>query len=71
MAAWKESLQVAKLIKQGVANDPTNGSLWYHATSVRPVWTKKLTRYTQIGRHIFYIDPKRAPQQVADASIEK
>ena len=68
MAAWKESLKVAKLIKKGEINDPTDGALWYHATSVKPVWSKKLVRYTQIGAHIFYIDPKRVPEQIADAS---
>jgi len=30
---------------------------------------KKLTRYTQIAQHIFKIDPKSGPQQVADTSI--
>jgi len=68
-AAWKESLHVAKMIKNGAANDPTNGALWYHAVSVRPVWAKKLDRYARIGQHIFYTDPKRAPNQVADASL--
>ncbi|CAN0511496.1 unnamed protein product [Laminaria digitata] len=67
-AAWKESLHVAKMIKKGVINDPTNGALWYHALSVSPSWAKKLDRYTRIGQHVFYTDPKRAPQQVADAT---
>jgi N-acetylmuramoyl-L-alanine amidase len=67
-AAWKESLHVAKMIKTGVVNDPTNGALWYHAVSVSPSWAKKLDRYARIGQHIFYTDPKRKPQQVADAS---
>lgn len=67
-AAWKESLHVAKMIKTGVVSDPTNGALWYHAISVSPSWSKKLDRYARIGQHIFYTDPKRAPQQVADAS---
>jgi N-acetylmuramoyl-L-alanine amidase len=68
-AAWKESLHIAKLIKKGEVNDPTNGALWYHAVSVKPVWAKKLDRYARIGQHIFYTDPKRAPKQVADASL--
>ena len=68
-AAWKESLYVAKMIKNGVANDPTNGALWCQAVSVSPVWAKKLDRYARIGQHIFYTDPKRASKQVADASV--
>jgi spore germination cell wall hydrolase CwlJ-like protein len=66
--AWKESLHVAKMIKTGVVNDPTNGALCYHADSVSPSWAKKLDRYAWIGQHIFYTDPKRRPRQVADAS---
>ena len=69
-AARKERLEVAKLIKKGIANDPTNGAVWYHATSVKPIWSKKLIRYTQIGQHVFYVDPKRVRvlEQIADAS---
>lgn len=35
------------------ANDPTNGSLFFHATHVSPGW-KNLTRTVKIGRHVFY-----------------
>lgn len=27
----------------------------YHATHVKPVWSKKLTKLKQIGNHIFYV----------------
>jgi spore germination cell wall hydrolase CwlJ-like protein len=33
--------------------DPTQGSLFYHADYVSPNW-KNLQKVTQIGRHIFY-----------------
>lgn len=76
--AWQESLVLAYLIKAGVTPDPTGGALWYHATYVEPSWAKRLTRHVQIGKHIFYTDPRRTARkktavratQVADAGSE-
>jgi N-acetylmuramoyl-L-alanine amidase len=34
--------------------DPTNGSLFYHADYVNPNW-RNLERVTKIGAHIFYV----------------
>jgi spore germination cell wall hydrolase CwlJ-like protein len=34
--------------------DPTKGSLFYHADYVDPYWSKHMTKTVQIGRHIFY-----------------
>lgn len=34
--------------------DLTDGSLYYHAKSVNPRWTKSLNRTMKIGAHIFY-----------------
>jgi len=34
--------------------DPTKGSLFYHADYVNPYWNKHMTKTVQIGRHIFY-----------------
>ena len=73
--AWQESLVLAYLIKAGVTPDPTGGALWYHATYVEPSWAKRLNRHVQIGKHIFYTDPRQAARkkdaeratQVADA----
>jgi len=36
-------------------DDPSNGALYYHSTSVRPRW-KKLIRTVMIGKHIFYTE---------------
>ena len=55
LAAWRESLLIALLIRRGAADDPTEGALWYHADSVRPYWANILTPHTKIGRHIFYV----------------
>lgn len=35
-------------------NDPTNGSLWYHADYVDPDWNDIYYKEATIGRHIFY-----------------
>ncbi|MBK8908434.1 MAG: cell wall hydrolase [Rhodospirillales bacterium] len=37
------------------APDPTRGALWYHADYADPPWTRSMTRTTQIGRHIYYV----------------
>ena len=28
--------------------------LWYHTTTVNPVWNKQMKRVSQVGRHVFY-----------------
>ena len=55
LAAWRESLLVALLIKRGATDDPTEGALWYHADNVRPYWAKIFKKHLKIGKHIFYI----------------
>ena len=56
LAAWRESLLIALLIRRGAAEDPTDGALWYHADTVRPYWANVKTQRTKIGRHIFYVN---------------
>ena len=34
--------------------DMTNGSLYYHNTSVKPYWTKSFHKEGKYGNHIFY-----------------
>jgi spore germination cell wall hydrolase CwlJ-like protein len=35
-------------------SDPTDGSVYYHADYVAPVWASKKRYYRQIKTHIFY-----------------
>jgi len=35
-------------------NDPTHGSLFYHADYVSPGWRKRMDKVAVIGAHIFY-----------------
>jgi hypothetical protein len=60
-AAWSESRTLAREILLGAHGDPTEGALWYHATTVSPIWRHDFIEGPQIGRHIFY-RPKRRPK---------
>ena len=62
VAAWRESLLVALLIRRGATDDPTKGALWYHADTVSPYWSKVFKPYKKIGRHIFYVKGTRKPR---------
>lgn len=39
--------------------DPTRGSLFFHATYVKPVWSNRMKRKVKIGAHIFYTKGKQ------------
>jgi len=39
--------------------DPTRGSLFFHATYVKPVWSSRMKRKVKIGAHIFYSKGKQ------------
>lgn len=54
-AAWRHAEEVAHLVVFYGAPDPTRGALWYHADYADPSWTRSMTRTTQIGRHIYYV----------------
>lgn len=54
IAAWKDSMTVARRIFWGLSADPTAGALYYHATYVEPYWGKLMGTGEKIGQHIFY-----------------
>lgn len=35
-------------------DDPTEGSLWYHANYVKPSWAKTFSKKAVLGSHVFY-----------------
>jgi len=35
-------------------------AMWYHADYVKPRWAKHKQKVNQIGRHIFYLKPKKS-----------
>ena len=57
IVAWNNvgiSVQEAVfLFNKGI--DLTRGSMYYHTTSVNPLWARRFKRVDQIGVHVFYI----------------
>lgn len=56
--AWRSSVLMALSILRhdNAVRDPTHGALWYHNTSVRPGWARRMVRTARIGDHMFYND---------------
>ncbi|WP_413205708.1 cell wall hydrolase [Rhodospirillum sp. A1_3_36] len=56
--AWRSSILLAMSVlrRDNTINDPTDGALWYHNTSVTPGWARRLEKTARIGTHIFYTD---------------
>lgn len=52
--SWQQALAVADSALGGEIGDPTEGALYFHSTSVKPKWRKKLTKTAAIDNHIFY-----------------
>lgn len=53
-AMYSESMKIASLALKGLLHDITDGADHFHATYVKPQWTKHMTATTQIGGHVFY-----------------
>jgi hypothetical protein len=58
--AWQRSLELARVIYRGHAEDPTDGALWYHADYVSPQWSASLVSGKKIGQHLFYLSKKQS-----------
>ncbi len=56
------SEKLATLMLQGRPRLVTDGATHFHATYVRPSWSRRLTQTAAIGRHIFYRLPTRSAQ---------
>jgi len=52
--AWEEAVAFAKEALFNRQADPSNGALYVHNKSVRPLWAQKKRETARIGRHIFY-----------------
>ncbi|MGF1551825.1 MAG: cell wall hydrolase [Paracoccaceae bacterium] len=52
---FEEAREVARLVLNGEAEDPTAGSTFFHARRVQPAWTREAKRIGTIGRHVFYV----------------
>jgi len=51
---WHKALAIADVARKRLVRQTSPNVLWYHASYVAPRWGKRLTRYSQIGTHIFY-----------------
>lgn len=53
-SAWQNVGKVARAMLDGAPRSLTKGATYYHATWVRPKWSRKFTRTARIGVHLFY-----------------
>lgn len=51
---WERAQRIAEAVYHGKRLPTLNGALFYHATYVRPDWSKERQRVARIGRHVFY-----------------
>jgi len=51
---WLLAEQAARDVLSGEHADRTHGALFFHASYVRPRWSKRLQKTAAIGNHIFY-----------------
>lgn len=52
--AWRRSQALARQVYDGLAADPTQGALWFHADYVEPHWSPGERAGQRIGQHIFF-----------------
>lgn len=53
-AAFATAQRVAQEALSGAPRALTDGATYFHTTKVRPSWSKRFTRTTKIGAHVFY-----------------
>lgn len=58
--AYVEALEIAYDVLQDYkyAEDPTEGSIMFHSSAVKPYWKNKYERVIRIDNHIFYKETK-------------
>jgi spore germination cell wall hydrolase CwlJ-like protein len=63
--AWEKAVDTANRSLLGLAEDPTDGALYYHADYVSPRWSRTFERTARIGNHLFYKPAERASTRLA------
>ncbi len=53
-AAYSRAQRIAQEALSGAPRSLTQGATYFHTTKVRPSWSRRFTRTTRIGAHIFY-----------------
>ena len=52
--AWERALSVAELTYAGSRTSVLDGAVHYHASHIRPSWSRGKKPVARIGRHLFY-----------------
>ena len=58
--AWRRSVAIAKLSRNGVVSAGVHDATHYHATYVAPYWRAHFSLVRTIGSHIFYRPERRS-----------
>lgn len=53
-AAYQKAKEIAQKSIKGLVRVLPESSLHYHATYVKPSWSRKMKVYAKIGTHVFY-----------------
>ncbi|MEP0390537.1 MAG: cell wall hydrolase [Erythrobacter sp.] len=53
-ATWHRAKAVARIAHENLWQSEANEAVYFHAKYVRPAWSRKKTRVTQIDTHVFY-----------------
>ncbi|MCU0912206.1 MAG: cell wall hydrolase [Rhodobacteraceae bacterium] len=57
--AFARAGKIARLMLDGAPRALTEGATHFHATSVRPSWSRRFDQTAKIGTHLFYRQPIR------------
>ena len=68
--AWKNAQHISRQALLGLAKDPTNKALYYHATYVNPRWSRKMQQTARIDQHIFY-RPRSVASNIQVAALDQ
>lgn len=52
--AWQTAVSVAEATLDGDHSEVLDGAVHYHASHIRPSWTRDKKPVARIGRHVFY-----------------
>lgn len=58
-------MDLARAVATNTMSSPARGSLFYHATSVKPIWRHGLERTVRIENHVFYRDTRQTAARLA------
>jgi spore germination cell wall hydrolase CwlJ-like protein len=53
-AAWHQARAIAQIVHQGLWDSRADDSLYFHATYVKPRWSRRKVARATINRHVFY-----------------